>query len=103
MSDSDDDGEYRAPVNRSGEAGEDGMVDKAFQRRVEDFACGHCNSAETEDGAGYVVVAPSLEAVLVRGVMEEHACCDTQQASTSSTPLGWAASFWLLTLAVFLR
>lgn len=29
------------------------LSEKAFQRRVEDFRCGNCNSLETEDGPGY--------------------------------------------------
>jgi hypothetical protein len=39
--------------------------------------------------AEYVVVVPSLEAVLARGVMEEHACCVSQHALTFIIPLGW--------------
>jgi hypothetical protein len=37
--------------------------------------------------AGYVVVALSLEAVLARGMMEEHACTSPQHTSISIIPL----------------
>jgi hypothetical protein len=51
----------------------------------------NANDGSTNNGdeSTYVVVALSLEAVSVPGMMDEHACCFSQHTSTSPIPLGW--------------